>query len=153
MAIESAGILLYRGSPREVFLIHMGGPLWANKDEMAWSIPKGRIDANEDPLSAAQRELFEETGFIAKPPFTPLGRFHQNSRKNLTVWAAAGDCDPKALVSNTFLMEWPPDSGVLLEYPEADCGAWLTQSAAWRKIVRGQRPILKHFFSIAGVER
>jgi predicted NUDIX family NTP pyrophosphohydrolase len=40
MAIESAGIVLYRGNPREVFLIHMGGPFWAKKDEGAWSIPK-----------------------------------------------------------------------------------------------------------------
>ena len=32
--IESAGLLLYRRRPRrflEVFLIHMGGPIWANR--------------------------------------------------------------------------------------------------------------------------
>lgn len=147
MATESAGILLYRGTPRQVFLIHMGGPLWAKKDEAAWSIPKGVIGANEDPLAAARREFHEETGFIAQPPFTALGRFRQNSGKNLSVWAAEGDCDPTALVSGTFSMEWPPRSGILREYPEVDRGAWLTREDAWRKIVKGQRFVLERFFA------
>lgn len=147
MATESAGILLYRGTPRRVFLIHMGGPLWAKKDEAAWSIPKGVIGANEDPLAAARREFREETGFIAQPPFTSLGRFRQNSGKNLSVWAAEGDRDPTVLISGTFSMEWPPHSGVLREYPEADRGAWLTQEDAWRRIVKGQRSVLERFFA------
>jgi len=29
--------------------------------EMAWQMPQGGIDADEDPLAAAHRELFEET--------------------------------------------------------------------------------------------
>ena len=87
MASESTGLLLYRGGPPEVFLIHMGGPLWASKDAAAWSIPKGVIGAGEEPLAAAQREFLEETGFTAHPPFIALGRFRQNSGKNLSVWA------------------------------------------------------------------
>jgi predicted NUDIX family NTP pyrophosphohydrolase len=149
MAIESAGILLYRGTPREVFLIHMGGPFWANKDEAAWSIPKGVIGVREDPLAAARREFFEETGFTAQPPFVALGHFRQNSGKNLSVWAAQGDCDPAKLVSNTFLREWPPGSGAMREFPEADRGAWLGQDEAWRKVVKGQRVVLEHFFAMA----
>jgi len=149
MATESAGILLYRGAPREVFLIHMGGPLWAGKDDAAWSIPKGIIGANEDPLTAARREFLEETGFSAQPPFISLGRFRQNSRKNLTVWAAEGDCDPDALVSTTFSLEWPPHSGIMRKFPEADRGTWLNEKAAQQKIVRGQRPVLKHFFAMS----
>jgi predicted NUDIX family NTP pyrophosphohydrolase len=44
MPIQSAGVLLYRiRTQPEVLLIHMGGPLWAKKDEAAWSIPKGVI--------------------------------------------------------------------------------------------------------------
>ena len=57
MAIESAGILLYRGRPRQVFLIHMGGPFWASKDVAAWSIPKGVVGPNEEPLAAARQCL------------------------------------------------------------------------------------------------
>ncbi len=61
----SAGILLYRrhAGTLEVFLVHPGGPFWAKRDEAAWSLPKGLIDPDEDPLVAARREFGEETGF------------------------------------------------------------------------------------------
>jgi predicted NUDIX family NTP pyrophosphohydrolase len=40
----------------------MGGPIWAKRDEGAWSIPKGGIMATENPLDAARREFLEEVG-------------------------------------------------------------------------------------------
>jgi len=147
MAVESAGILLYRGEPRQVFLIHMGGPFWKKKDDAAWSIPKGVVGAGEDPLTAARREFFEETGFSADPPFVALGRFRQNSSKALSVWVAEGDVDPAAQVSNSFTQEWPPRSGIICQFPEADRAAWLTQDEAWHKIVKGQRVVLEHFYA------
>jgi predicted NUDIX family NTP pyrophosphohydrolase len=147
MATESAGILLFRGHPPQVFLIHMGGPLWRKKDEAAWSIPKGVIGAKEEPLAAARREFHEETGFTAQPPFFALGKFRQNSSKNLSVWAAQGDVDPGAIVSVSFSLEWPPRSGIVRQFPEADRGAWLNRDEAWHKIVKGQRPVLTSFFS------
>ncbi len=153
MAIESAGILLFRGQSRDVFLIHMGGPFWVKKDDHAWSIPKGAIGEGEDPLAAAQRELLEETGCRANPPFIALGRFRQNSSKNLSVWAAEGDCDPGKLASATFALEWPPRSGIVREYPEADRAAWFTRDEAFRKIVRGQRPALERFYGRGFSER
>jgi predicted NUDIX family NTP pyrophosphohydrolase len=33
----------------EVLLVHPGGPFWRNKDDGTWSIPKGEIDAGEEP--------------------------------------------------------------------------------------------------------
>jgi predicted NUDIX family NTP pyrophosphohydrolase len=148
MPIHSAGLLLYKraaGGPH-VFLIHMGGPIWASRDEAAWSIPKGVIQPGEDSLAAAQREFHEETGFAVTGPYEPLGSFRQNSSKNLTVWAVEGNCDPAKLVSNTFTMMWPPKSGMLRSYPEADRAAWLDKKSAFSKIVRGQRPVLEAFF-------
>ena len=64
MAVISAGVLVYRQTgPRPEFLLgHPGGPLWARKDLGAWMVPKGLIEAGEDPAAAAVREFEEETG-------------------------------------------------------------------------------------------
>ena len=42
--------------------MHPGGPFWRNKDEGAWSIPKGEISPSEDHKQAARREFAEELG-------------------------------------------------------------------------------------------
>src|SRR3978361_1779385 len=41
----SAGILAYRREKDglEVLLVHPGGPFWCNRDDGAWSIPKGEL--------------------------------------------------------------------------------------------------------------
>ena len=61
----SAGLLLFRRRTGnlEVFLAHPGGPFWTGRDLGAWTIPKGLLNAGEDPLAAACRELVEETGY------------------------------------------------------------------------------------------
>jgi predicted NUDIX family NTP pyrophosphohydrolase len=148
MPIQSAGLLLYRRSLGclQVFLVHMGGPIWARKDLAAWSIPKGVIEPGESPREAALREFREETGFAVAGQYEPLGRFRQNSSKDLSVWALEGDCDPGQLVSMTFSMEWPPRSGKTQSFPEADRGAWFGSDEAVVKIVKGQRPILEAFY-------
>lgn len=123
---RSAGLLMYRRRKDgiEVFLVHPGGPIWAKKDQGAWTLPKGEYDADEDPLAAAQREFHEETGFTASGNFIELGSVTQKSGKVVTAWAFEGDCDPAALVSNTCEIEWPPRSGKRLEIPEIDRGRW-----------------------------
>src|SRR5499433_3887746 len=106
----SAGILLYRKQEGaiEVFLVHPGGPFWARKDDGAWSIPKGECEAGEDGLTAARREVAEETGLRLEGNFMPLGSFRQPSGKRIEAWALEGDADPDAITSNTFPIEWPP---------------------------------------------
>ena len=91
----SAGILLYRQRERilEVFLVHPGGPFWANKDEGAWSIPKGEYVEGEDPLTVAKREFFEETGSEVGGPFLPLAPLTQPGGKVITAWATEGNID------------------------------------------------------------
>ncbi len=144
MPEKSAGILLYRRTGRapEVLLVHMGGPYWAKKDAGAWSIPKGLIDGQEDPLAAARREFAEETGGKATGEALPLGDFRQPSGKVITAFAVAGDFDLARFRSNTFTMEWPPKSGKTAEFPEADRADWLPLAEAEGRIVAGQRPIL-----------
>lgn len=72
----SAGILAYGKGARglEVLLVHPGGPFWRKKDDGAWSIPKGEIDANDAPENVARREFAEELGPSASiGPLQALG--------------------------------------------------------------------------------
>lgn len=148
MPVTSAGILMYRWRKdhHEVFLIHPGGPYWSRRDVGAWSIPKGVVSPGECLLAAAKREFREETGFLVRGPAIPLGAFRQPSGKLLVAWAAEGEIDPDQLSSNSFTMIWPPKSGVLREFPEADRGAWFTRKAAAARILKGQRPVLDLLF-------
>lgn len=143
MKKTSAGLLLYRRRGElEVFLVHPGGPFWAKKDLGAWSLPKGELDGDEDPLKAAIRELEEETGFAIDGEFRPLRPLRQPSGKTIVAWAVEGDCDPAALRSNTFSMEWPPKSGKQREFPEVDRAAWFSIEEARERIIAGQAPFL-----------
>lgn len=144
MPKRSAGLLMYRhrDNALEVFLVHPGGPFWAKKDLGAWTLPKGEYTDEEEPLAAAIREFREETGFTAEGDFLPLGEIRQAGGKLVTVWALEGDCDPTALVSIPFEMEWPPRSGQRASFPEVDRGAWFSLQEAHTHILASQQPIL-----------
>jgi predicted NUDIX family NTP pyrophosphohydrolase len=142
---RSAGLLMYRYHEDgvEVFLVHPGGPFWTKKDLGAWSIPKGQYAPEEDPLAAARREFEEETGFPAEGKFTELPEIRQKGGKLVKAWCFAGDCDPRAVRSNTFTMEWPPRSGKQLEFPEIDRAGWFALPEAREKILNSQMPLLE----------
>src|SRR5665213_555980 len=108
MPKRSAGILLFRriGPQIEVLLAHPGGPFWKNKDDGAWSIPKGECGDGEEPLAAAKREFAEETGLTPSGDFIPLGEVRQTGGKVVLAWAVEGDFDTAILRSNTFSMPW-----------------------------------------------
>ena len=129
------------GAP-EVLLAHPGGPFWSRRDDAAWTLPKGEIGPEEDPLAAARREFLEETGFTSAPPFLPLGELRQKSGKRITAWAFEGDADPADLVSNLFELEWPPRSGRLQSFPEVDRVRWFGLEEARRKLIAGQAPFI-----------
>jgi predicted NUDIX family NTP pyrophosphohydrolase len=134
MARTSAGVLLYRraGEDVEVLVGHMGGPFWAKKDAGGWSIPKGEYGEGEEAFAVALREFEEELGSpCPADDFTPLGEVRA-SGKTLTVWAAEGDLDATACVSNTFAIEWPPRSGRMQEFPEVDRAGWFGPEDARR---------------------
>lgn len=121
----------------------MGGPFWMNKDQGAWSIPKGEFDAGEDPLAAARREFEEELG--SAPPLGPyraLGSIKAPGGKLVTVWAVESDFDASTAVSNTFEIEWPPRSGLLKSFPEVDRADWFTLDVARTKLVKSQGAFL-----------
>lgn len=135
----------------EVLIAHMGGPLWAGKDNAAWSVPKGIYDDPETPLDAALREWAEELGVpvpIAVEDLTPLGEVRQPSGKRLTVWAGEGDLDPTSIVPGTFTMVWPPKSGVMAEFPEIDRVQWCAVAEARPRLVAGQRVFLDRLLEV-----
>ena len=152
MPKNSAGLLMYRfrEGALEVFLVHPGGPFWVKKDLGAWSIPKGEFDPGEDPLEAARREFQEETGFVANGPFRPLAPVKQGSGKIVTAWACEGDCDEARIKSNTFSLEWPPNSGRQQDFPEVDRAAWLGIEAARERILKGQAPLIDQLWKLLG---
>jgi predicted NUDIX family NTP pyrophosphohydrolase len=135
MARESAGLLMFRRRGQiEVLIVHPGGPYWKNKDEGAWTIPKGEPALGEDLLSAARREFQEETGFTVEGCFIELTAVRQKGGKIIRAWAVEGDCDPTQIRSNTFKMEWPPRSGKFAHFPEIDRAAFFPLEEAKQKI-------------------
>ncbi len=141
--VASAGLLLYRRRKGlEVLLAHPGGPFWRNKDDGAWTVPKGEIHDGEDTYEAAVREFAEETGHVVQGQALPLGSLRQAGGKHVYAWAVEAEWDPVALVSNTFTIEWPPRSGRTAQFPEIDRAAWFDISSARSKILKSQSEFL-----------
>jgi predicted NUDIX family NTP pyrophosphohydrolase len=156
-AKRSSGILLYRDrddGTTEFLLVHPGGPYWARRDDGAWSIPKGGIEAEEDSRTAALRELDEELGGAAPEldagELIELGSIRQRAGKVVDAWGAEGDFDPAALDSNTFEMEWPPRSGREIEFPEVDRADWFDLEGARRKLLPAQSELLDRLLEHLG---
>jgi predicted NUDIX family NTP pyrophosphohydrolase len=138
-------LLLYRRVPAgiEVLLAHPGGPVWAKRDEGAWTVPKGEFGEGEAAWDVARREFEEETGHPA-PGGQPvhLGEIRQKGGKVVEAFALEGDLDPAAARSNTFPLEWPPRSGRWITVPEIDRVAWFSPDEARRRIKDTQVPLV-----------
>lgn len=155
MAVESSGILMYRFHNKtvEVFLVHPGGPFFANKDLGAWSIPKGLPEDGEDFQKAAKREFKEETGVQVKNSLLPLGSIRQKGGKVVHAWATAGDLPVGYEVrSNYFDLEWPPRSGRHQQFPEIDKGGFFSLEAARKLINPAQQEFLERLANKIGTD-
>lgn len=139
----SAGILMFRrrGDKIEFLLAHPGGPLFVHKDQGHWTIPKGESAPDEDLLTRARIEFAEEVGLEPKGPYLPLGTIKQKGGKIVHAWAVAGDLPPGFVQrSNTFEVEWPPDSGQMQRFPEIDRAEFFAEKVARAKIKPTQAP-------------
>ena len=140
---RSAGILPYKieNGILKVYLEHPGGPYFENKDK--WGICKGEYES-EKAIDAAVREFKEETSFdINKDELIFIGSSKQANNKLAVIFGINIDLDCSKMKSNTFKLEWPPNSGKINEYPEMDKGGWFTISEAKTKIFKGQLKILE----------
>ena len=144
MAKTSAGILLFRRKPHlQMLLAHPGGPYWWDKDEGAWSIPKGEVEEEEDLLAAAKREFREELGFIPEGEYLELGSIRQKGGKTVHAWAVEYQIpDDFIFDPNYFEMEWPPDSGEKEAFPEIDRIEYFGPFEARKKINPAQRAFI-----------
>jgi predicted NUDIX family NTP pyrophosphohydrolase len=149
---RSAALLGFRWQDGElqVFLVHPGGPFWAKKDLGAWSIPKGEFGEDEDDLTAARREFFEEVGQSVQGDCVALAPVRQRGGKVVHAWAIEGEVDESAVKSNKFEMEWPPRSGQRARFPEVDRGRWFGIAEARKRLIGGQIPILEELVAKLG---
>jgi len=145
----SAGLLPVRlgaDGAIEVLIAHMGGPLWARKDDRAWSIVKGEFDpAAEEPRAAAEREWREETGSaVPEGQVFELGTVKQSGGKTVRAFAVlvVGDIDVDVAAGDQVTMEWPPRSGRSITFPEIDRLEWCTRELAARRLVAAQAGFL-----------
>lgn len=149
MPQTSAGILLFRRKPSlQVLLAHPGGPFWQNKDEGAWSIPKGEVAPEENLLAAAKREFEEELGFIPEGDFIDLGSIKQKGGKKVYAWAVEYEIpDDFIFESNLFEIEWPPDTGKKESFPEIDRIEYFNPFEARKKINPAQAEFISRLIN------
>ncbi len=146
MRSQSAGILLCRRTSAglEFLLGHPGGPFFRNKDDGYWGILKGLVEPGEHPRTAAVREFNEETGLsLTLDGLVSVGEVVQRSGKRVFGYAVLGDCDPAALHSNHFELEWPPRSGMKGSFPEIDRYGFFGMAAARVKMMTAQHAFLE----------
>lgn len=151
----SAGILLFKKENNDLFyfLVHPGGPFWKNKDSGAWSIPKGEIEPDEDPLERALVEFKEETGQSVGGEFIELSPIRQKGGKTVYAWAVEGDVKTAGLFSNSVQIEWPPRSGKLIEIPEVDQWEWFHSDEAKTRINAAQVALLSELEELITKEK
>jgi predicted NUDIX family NTP pyrophosphohydrolase len=140
----SAGILLFQRKPHlQLLLAHPGGPYWWDKDEGAWSIPKGEVEEGEDLLGAAKREFEEELGFLPEGNYIELGSITQKGGKTVHAWAVEYQIpDDFIFDPGEFEMEWPPHSGETETFPEIDRIEYFGPFEARRRINPAQREFI-----------
>lgn len=152
MPLRSAGLLVFRRRAAVEFLLaHPGGPFWKNKDDGAWTIPKGLIDEGEETLAAAMREFAEETGHEVRGPFAELAPLRLKSGKIVHAWMAEADLDLAAFHSNSFEVEWPKRSGRMVSFPEIDRVAYMAPGLALTKILPGQAGFIHQALDLLGL--
>jgi predicted NUDIX family NTP pyrophosphohydrolase len=141
----------FQNGTLQVFLAHPGGPLYTNKDEGHWSIPKGEPPEGEALIDTAEREFEEETGLKPHGPYVELGSIRQKGGKVVHAWAFQGECDDSQPTrSNLFEMEWPPRSGRTQSFPEIDRAKFFTLPEAKLKLRESQWPLVERLAVILG---
>jgi predicted NUDIX family NTP pyrophosphohydrolase len=147
----SAGVLPFRRqSGLEVLIAHPGGPFFARKEEGAWSIVKGEVDAGETTRDAAIREFAEETGWVlpADAGLVDLGSVTLKSRKVVWCWAVEADFDPTVLQPGLFemILRGRPQT-----FPEIDRVEWVSPDRAKKLLNVAQADFIDRLMATSGL--
>lgn len=78
-AVEGTPQVRHTYSAGGVVLNPQGQLLVVNQHHSSWSLPKGHIEAGEEPAVAAQREIFEESGISYLHLVQSLGSYHRRA--------------------------------------------------------------------------
>ena len=149
----SCGIIMYRiiNSEYHYLCVHPGGPYFKNKDKNCWSIPKGVVENNESLKDTACREFTEETGITLskelKTELLYLVAVRQKGGKIVHAWVIE-DPEPnleRNYKSNTFEMEYPKNSGNIVEFPEVDKIDFFISEIARDKLNPAQSEFIKRW--------
>jgi 8-oxo-dGTP pyrophosphatase MutT (NUDIX family) len=132
---ESAGGIVVNGR---------GLVLVVSQHGTSWSLPKGRIEAGEDRLQAARREIYEESGITELELVEELGSYE---RYRLS--ATGGDERSEMKTIHMFLFKTTQDklSPVDPENPEA---LWMERAEVAGRLTH---PKDKEFFVRSFLER
>lgn len=139
----SAGLLMYRYKEEklQVFIAHLGGPFFKNKDDGYWGIPKGMQEEGEELFDTAKREFYEETGIELEleKQFHELGFVIHKSGKKIHAWAFEdGTFDPTKMRCNLTPFGWP----------ENDRGDYFHIEEATKKIFAVEKEFLDRLIEI-----
>src|SRR5437762_13687088 len=87
----SAGLLMFRtrNAGLEVLLVHPGGPFFQNKDEGAWTIPKGEVTVGEDLLARARIEFEEKLRIGSRWIWMKMDNVKQKDVNTVHAWVFA----------------------------------------------------------------
>lgn len=125
---RSTGILLYKIENNQpmVLLAHFGGPYWQNKEKGGWSLQKGIVEKDEKVLTAAKREVKEETNLQIQDNISFLTSKKVSKNKLVIMFYSYFDGDISNFKSNTFELEWPRHSKQFKVFPEMDKIKWFS---------------------------
>lgn len=114
--IRAAGALLWRPSPDgpEIGLVH-------RTRQQDWTFPKGKLEPGEHVLTAAVRELVEETGheIALGRPLPTMRYLVEGVPKEVRYWSAEGDRREFAPNPEVDALVWlsPDKARAMLSYP------------------------------------